>query len=719
MVYTKEVEIGGKKLTIETGKLAKQANGSVMVRYGDTMVLVAAVAASEPMQGVDFFPLSVEYREKAFAAGKIPGGFLKREGKPSDKEVLSSRLIDRPIRPLFPSEFKNETQVIAFVYSFDGENDADVLGAVGASAALAISDIPFLEPVGEVRVGRIDGKYIINPTFEELQKSDLELVVAGTTTSIMMVEGEATEVSENDILEALKFAHEEIKKIVNAINELAAECGKPKMVVAKEEFDENLVADVNTLAYDKFKEIVSTVLSKEARAEKNKELTNEVCAALAEKYPEQEDVIKTLLHDMEKDLMRKRILEEGLRLDGRNTKQVRPISIETGLLPRTHGSALFTRGETQSLTTLTLGSKNDEQIIDGLQTEYKKRFLLHYNFPPFSVGETGRYSGTGRREVGHGNLAERSLKYIVPEESVFPYTIRINSDILESNGSSSMATVCAGCLALMDGGVPVKTHIAGIAMGLIKEDDKYAILTDILGNEDHLGDMDFKVAGSENGVTGIQMDIKIQGISFEIMENALAQAKEGRLHILGLMKTAIAESNAQVSQYAPSLISMKIRTDKIGAVIGPGGKVIQGIQKEFSVEIFIDDDGTVNIAAPSREAANNAKNYIKRLTAEPEIGEVYENCKVVKITDFGAFVEILPGTQGLLHVSQIDTKRINKVSDVLKEGELITVKLLKMENGKLSLSRKAVLEDEKNKPNSSEENVVEGIEFKTDFNTEA
>lgn len=719
MVYTKEVEIGGKKLTIETGKLAKQANGSVMVRYGDTMVLVAAVAASEPMQGVDFFPLSVEYREKAFAAGKIPGGFLKREGKPSDKEILSSRLIDRPIRPLFPSEFKNETQVIAFVYSFDGENDADVLGAVGASAALAISDIPFLEPVGEVRVGRIDGKYIVNPTFEELQKSDLELVVAGTTTSIMMVEGEATEVSENDILEALKFAHEEIKKIVNAINELAAECGKPKMVVAKEEFDANLVADVNALAYDKFKEIVSTVLSKEARAEKNKELTNEVCAALAEKYPEQEDVIKTLLHDMEKDLMRKRILEEGLRLDGRNTKQVRPISIETGLLPRTHGSALFTRGETQSLTTLTLGSKNDEQIIDGLQTEYKKRFLLHYNFPPFSVGETGRYSGTGRREVGHGNLAERSLKYIVPEESVFPYTIRINSDILESNGSSSMATVCAGCLALMDGGVPVKTHIAGIAMGLIKEDDKYAILTDILGNEDHLGDMDFKVAGSENGVTGIQMDIKIQGISFEIMENALAQAKEGRLHILGLMKTAIAESNAQVSQYAPSLISMKIRTDKIGAVIGPGGKVIQGIQKEFSVEIFIDDDGTVNIAAPSREAANNAKNYIKRLTAEPEIGEVYENCKVVKITDFGAFVEILPGTQGLLHVSQIDTKRINKVSDVLKEGELITVKLLKMENGKLSLSRKAVLEDEKNKSNSSEENVVEGIEFKTDFNTEA
>lgn len=718
MVYTKEVEIGGKKLTIETGKLAKQANGAVMVRYGDTMVLVAAVASSQPMEGVDFFPLSVEYREKAFAAGKIPGGFLKREGKPSDKEILSSRLIDRPIRPLFPSEFKNETQVIAFVYSFDGENDADVLGAVGASAALTISDIPFLEPIGEVRVARVDGKFVVNPTFAQLEQSDMELVVAGTESSIMMVEGEAKEVPESDILDALKFAHEEIKKIVAVINELAKECAKPKMEVPKVEFDPNLVADVNELAYEKFKLIVATVLSKEERAEKNKELTEEVCAALAEKYPEQEAAIKTLLHDMEKELMRKRILEEGLRLDGRNTKQVRPISIEVGLLPRTHGSALFTRGETQSLTTLTLGSKNDEQIIDGLQAEYKKRFLLHYNFPPFSVGETGRYSGTGRREVGHGNLAERSLKYVVPEESVFPYTIRINSDILESNGSSSMATVCAGCLALMDGGVPIKTHIAGIAMGLIKEGDNYAILTDILGNEDHLGDMDFKVAGSADGVTGIQMDIKIQGISFEIMEKALAQAKEGRLHILNIMKEAIEQPRAQVSPYAPSLITLKIRTDKIGAVIGPGGKVIQGIQKEFNVEIYIDEDGTVNIAAPSREAATNAKNYIKRLTAEPEIGEVYENCKVVKVTDFGAFVEILPGTQGLLHVSQIDTKRVNKVSDVLKEGDIVTVKLLKMENGKLSLSRKAVMLDEKDKAENNGDNLIDGIEFKSDFNTD-
>jgi len=531
----------------------------------------------------------------------------------------------------------------------------------------------------------------------------------------MMVEGEAREISENDVLDALRFAHEEIKKLVAVQIELRELCGKPKMEVAKVELDENLVADINALALTKFTEIVASVLAKEERYAQNKALTTEVCEALAEKYPDQEDVIKSVMHDMEKDLMRKRILEVGLRLDGRNTTQVRPISIETGLLPRTHGSALFTRGETQSLTTITLGSKGDEQVIDGLQTEYKKRFLLHYNFPPFSVGETGRYSGTGRREVGHGNLAERSLKNLIPAEDVFPYTIRINSDILESNGSSSMATVCAGSLALMDAGVPVKNHIAGIAMGLIKEENSFAILTDILGNEDHLGDMDFKVAGSEKGITGIQMDSKIQGISFEIMEKALAQAKEGRIHILGKMNEALTNANAQVSQYAPSLISLKIRTDKIGAVIGPGGKVIQGIQKEFGVEIFIDDDGNVNIAGPSREAANNAKNYIKRLTAEPEIGETYENCKVVKITDFGAFVEIMPGTQGLLHISQIDTKRVNKVSDVLKEGELISVKLLKVENGKLSLSRKAVMEDEKAAVSKNNDSVVDGIEFRTNF----
>ncbi|MEW6702918.1 MAG: polyribonucleotide nucleotidyltransferase [Bacteroidota bacterium] len=691
MVYTKEVQIGKQKLIFETGKLAKQANGSIVVRYGETMVLVTAVAG-EPRPDVDFFPLSVEYREKSLAAGKIPGGFFKREGKPSDKEILSSRLIDRPIRPLFPDEYKNDTQVAAFVYSYDGENDPDVISACAASAALSISNIPFLEPIGEVRVGRINGEFVINPTLKEVEESDLELVVAGTESSIMMVEGEAKELSEHVMLDALKFAHAEIKKIVSVQNELRELCGKPKMEVQKKVVEENLLNDIKALAYDKFKEIVASVLAKEERSEKNKALTEEVITALAEKYPEQEAAVKEILHDMEKDLMRKRILEEGLRLDGRNTTQIRPITIELGILPRPHGTALFTRGETQSLTTLTLGSKGDEQIIDGLQAEYKKRFLLHYNFPPFSVGETGRFSGVGRREVGHGNLAERSLKNIIPSEEKFPYIVRLNSDILESNGSSSMATVCAGSLALMDGGVPVKCAVAGIAMGLVKEGDQYAILSDILGNEDHLGDMDFKVAGSENGITGLQMDIKIQGISYEIMEKALQQAKEGRLHILKIMNEAIAQARPSISNYAPRIFTTKIPTDKIGAVIGPGGKVVQKIQKDFSVEINIEEDGTVSIAGQDAALAKEAKEYIKWLTAEPELGKNYKG-KVMKITDFGAFVEIFPGTQGLLHISQIDNKRINKVTDVLKEGEVVKVKLIAIEGGKLSLSRKVLLNE--------------------------
>lgn len=694
MMYTKEVEIGQHKLIIETGKLAKQANGAVMVRYGDTMVLVTAVSGPERAD-VDFFPLSVEYREKSFAAGKIPGGFFKREGKPSDKEVLSARLIDRPIRPLFPDNYRNDTQIIALVYSYDTENDADVLGAIGASAALAVSDIPFLEPIGEVRVGRVGGQFVVNPSHKQIEESDLELVVAGTESSIMMVEGEAKELGEDVMLDALKFAHAEIKKIVKIQNELRELCGKPKMQVAEVALDENLVKDVNELAYDKFAAIVASVLAKEERSAKNKELEEEVLAALAEKYPEQESVIHNILHDMEKDLMRKRILDEGLRLDGRNTTQVRPISVELGLLPRTHGSALFTRGETQSLTTLTLGTKADEQIIDGLMAEYKKRFILHYNFPPFSVGETGRFTGPGRREVGHGNLAERSLKNMIPAEEKFPYMIRINSDILESNGSSSMATVCAGSLALMDGGVPVKAPVAGIAMGLVKEGDKFAILTDILGNEDHLGDMDFKVAGTENGVTGLQMDIKIQGISYEIMEKALAQAKDGRFHILKIMNEAITEARPSISQYAPTLLSTKISTDKIGTVIGPGGKVIQKIQKDFSVEINIEEDGTVSIAGTDAKLAREAKEYIKAMTSEPEVGKTYSG-KVIKIADFGAFVEFIPGTQGLLHISQIDNTRVNKVSDFLKEGDIVKVKLLAIENGKFSLSRKAALKEPEN-----------------------
>jgi polyribonucleotide nucleotidyltransferase len=694
MVITKEVEIGGKKLFIETGRMAKQANGAVMVKYGETMVLVTAVASKDVRDDIDFFPLSVEYRERAFAAGKFPGGFFKREGKPTEKEVLSARLIDRPIRPLFPKEYRNDTQVAAFVYSYDGENDPDVLAAVGASAALAISEIPFLEPIGEVRVGKINGEYIVNPTYSQIQESDMELTIAGTMDSIMMVEGESKEASEEDLLSALNFAHGEIKKLVQVQNDLRAECGKPKMEVLEKEVNEELVKEVHSLGFAKLEELVNTSMAKEERAEKTGEVYKEVVEQLEEKYPDEIKDIKNLLHDYEGELMRAKILKDGIRLDGRKTVDIRPISVDLGLIDRTHGSSLFTRGETQSLTTLTLGTKNDEQIIDGLNEEYKKRFLLHYNFPPFSVGETGRYMGPGRREVGHGNLAERALKFVIPDESTFPYTIRLNSDILESNGSSSMATVCAGSLAMMEGGVPTKCAIAGIAMGLVKEDDQYAILSDILGNEDHLGDMDFKVAGSDKGVTAIQMDIKIQGISFEIMEKALAQAKEGRMHILNVMNEAIKEPRSNISQYAPSLISIKINPEKIGSLIGPGGKMVQGIQKDFSVEIFIEEDGTVNIAAQNSEMGKKAKEFIKGLTAEPEVGAEYEG-KVIKIMDFGAFVEILPGQQGLLHISQLDHKRIDKVTDVLKEGDMVKVKLLKIENGKFSLSRKALIENKK------------------------
>jgi len=692
MVVTKSVEIGGKLFTIETGRFAKQANGAVMVTYGETMVLVTAVASEQAKEDQDFFPLQVEYREKTSAAGKFPGGFIKREGRPTEKEILSARLIDRPIRPLFPSEFLNETQVVASVYSFDGENDADVLAACGASAALAISNIPFSGPIAEVRVGMLNGEMIVNPTHKQVEESDLELVVAGTEDSIMMVEGEGKEVGEDVMLKAIQFAHNEIKKLVQLQKEFAAECGIAKRVVEKKVIPQELFDDVIALAKEKLTGIVSSVLAKEERSAQNKELTESVLAALEEKYPEQKKVIKSVIHDLEKDLMRKRILAEGLRLDGRNTTQVRPITIELGVLPRTHGSALFTRGETQSLTTVTLGTKNDEQIIDGLREESTKRFILHYNFPPFSVGEVGRMSGVGRREIGHGNLAERSLKIMAPKEDVFPYTLRIISDILESNGSSSMATVCAGSLAMMDGGVPIKKAVAGIAMGLVKEDDQFAVLTDILGNEDHLGDMDFKVAGTTDGITGFQMDIKIEGISFEILEKALNQAKEGRLHILNIMNEAISQPRESLSKYAPHLISIKVETDQIGMIIGPGGKTIQGMQRLFGVDININDDGIVNIASPNADGAKKCKEYIKQMTATPEVGEIYDGV-ITKIMDFGAFVEILPGKEGLLHISQIDNKRVNKVTDYYKEGDKIRVKLLKVENGKFSLSRKELLNE--------------------------
>ena len=690
MLVKKEIELGGRIFSIETGRYAKQANGSVMVRYGDTMVLVTAVAANEAKEGLDYFPLQVEYREKTSAAGKFPGGYIKREGRPTEKEILSARLCDRPIRPMFPESFKNETQVIAMVMSYDGENDPDVLAACGASAALAISDIPFDGPIAEIRIGRVAGAFVVNPTHEQLKLSDIELVVAGTSDSIMMVEGESKEVSEQELLDALKFAQQEIKKIVDLQNQLRAEAGKPKWVVTEKTVDANLKKDVYDLAEAKFKEIVYSILAKEERSAKNKELSESVKQALAEKYPEQEKVIGEILHDMEKDLMRERILKEGIRLDGRNTTQVRPITIELGNLPRTHGSALFTRGETQSLTNVTLGTKDDEQTVDGLLAEYSKKFYLQYNFPPFSVGEVGRMTGVGRREIGHGNLAERSLKQVLPADELFPYTVRIISDILESNGSSSMATVCAGSLAMMDAGVPISKAVSGIAMGLVKEGNDFAILTDILGNEDHLGDMDFKVAGTSEGITGFQMDIKIQGISFEIMEKALHQAKEGRMHILGKMNETISKANDSLSPYAPRLVTMNVATDQIGLIIGPGGKTIQGMQRLFGVDINIEDDGTIRIASPNKENAQQAKEYIKKLTATPEVGEVYDGV-VTKIADFGAFVEILPGKEGLLHISEIDNKRVNKVSDYLKVGDKITVKLLKVEGGKFSLSRRKLL----------------------------
>lgn len=690
MIVKKEIEIGGRIFSLETGRYARQANGAVMVRYGDTMVLVTAVASPEAKEDQGFFPLQVEYREKTSAAGKFPGGYIKREGRPTEKEILSARLCDRPIRPLFPESFLNETQIIAFVLSYDGENDPDVLAACAASAALTVSDIPFNGPMAEVRVGRVNGEWIIYPTQEQIKVGDVELVVAGTADSIMMVEGESKEVSENELLDALKFAQGEIKKIVELQNQLKAEAGKTKWEVVEKPVDENLKKDVYELAEAKYKEIVYAVLTKEERSAKNKELNETVKTSLAEKYPEQEKVIGNILHDMEKDLMRERILKDGIRLDGRNTTQVRPITIELGILPRTHGSALFTRGETQSLSNVTLGSKNDEQTVDGLLEEYSKKFYLQYNFPPFSVGEVGRMMGVNRREIGHGNLAERSLRQVFPADDVFPYTVRIISDILESNGSSSMATVCAGSLSMMDAGVPITKAVSGIAMGLVKEGDQYAILSDILGNEDHLGDMDFKVAGTKDGITGFQMDIKIQGISFEIMEKAIFQAKEGRMHILEKMNEAISAPKDQLSPYAPRLLTMKIDTDQIGLVIGPGGKTIQGMQRLFGVDINIEDDGTINIASPNKENAQKCKEYIKKLTATPEVGEIYDGV-ITKIMDFGAFVEILPGKEGLLHISQIDNKRVDKVTDYFKQGDKVTVKLLKVEGGKYSLSRKELL----------------------------
>ena len=691
MVVTKEVEVGGKTFSFETGRFAKQADGAVMVRYADTMVLATVVSSREVTEGQDFFPLQVEYREKISAAGKIHGGFFKREGRPTEKEILSSRLIDRPIRPMFPEGYFNETQILVTVYSSDSQHDGDVLGACAASAALMVSDAPFDGPIAEVRVGRINGQLVINPTYDELEHSDLDATVAGTESSIVMVEGESKEISEADMLEALKVAHDAIKILCRVQKELAHEIAKAKRPVTKPAFPEALLADVKQLGEGKIKNLSQTVLAKEQRAEATAKVYDEVNAALAERYPEQKDVINTILHDLEYHAMRSTILDQGKRLDGRGLTDIRPITCEVGVLPRTHGSALFTRGETQSLTTATLGTKLDEQILEGLMAETTKRFMLHYNFPPFSVGEVGRVGGPGRREVGHGNLAERALKNLIPAEAEFPYTIRVVSDILESNGSSSMATVCAGSLALFDAGVPVKRPIAGIAMGLVKEGDRVAILSDILGNEDHLGDMDFKVAGTTEGITAFQMDIKIQGITLEIMEKALAQAKAGRFHILNVMSQSLPNARAEISQYAPRLQTIKIPVDMIGALIGPGGKNIRQLVKDSGAEINVEDDGTVTVAAVQKDSAEKALTYIRKMTEMPEVGKTYQ-ATVKKIMEFGAFVEILPGKEGLVHISQLDTQRVEKVEDLFKVGDTLEVKLMMIDpEGRLSLSRKATL----------------------------
>jgi len=698
MSHTKSIEIGGKTITLETGRLAKQAHGAVLISLDDSFVLCTVTASEEAKPGQDFFPLTVDYREKTASVGKIPGGFFKREARPTEKEILSSRLIDRPIRPMFPEGFFNEVQILCSVYSSDRENDPDVIAAIGASACLMISDVPFEDPISEVRVTRLNGELLINPTYDQVEQGDFDITIAGTTDSIMMVEGEAREISEADFLEAIKFGHKYIAEICEFQKEFAKEIGKKKRELNPAEDISEMTNDVKSICEADIKTVTGTILSKEERRDRNKEINDKVMTALAEKYPEQEKKLANIIHDIQYVVMRDMILNEGKRLDGRGMKDIRQITSEVAVLPRTHGSALFTRGQTQSLTTVTLGTKRDEQMIEGLKELTTKRFILHYNFPPFSTGEVGGRPGPGRREIGHGNLAERALKNLLPSEEEFPYTIRILSDILESNGSSSMATVCAGSLALMDAGVKLKKPIAGIAMGLIKENDKVAILSDILGDEDHFGDMDFKVAGTMEGITAIQMDIKIRGISFDIMEKALTQARDGRLHILGEMQKTLDTPRESISKYAPHLYSMSIPKEMIGAVIGPGGKTIRHIIAESGAEINIDDEGVVTIAAIDKDQAAIARKMIEGLTEVPEIGKIYEG-KIKGIKDFGAFVEIIPGKEGLLHISEIDNKRVMKVEDVLKVGQMVQVKLMGIDDsGKLKLSRKVLLPKETAKP---------------------
>jgi len=692
MVTTVETEIGGKQLILETGLMAKQAGGAVVARYGDTVVLSTAVSSKVERANVDFLPLTVDYQEKAYAAGRIPGGFFKREGRQTEKEILTSRLIDRPIRPLFPEGYYYDTQIIASVLSIGDESSMDLMGMVASSAALAISDIPFNGPIGAVRIGLVDGKYIIYPGQKEIETTRLNLVVAGTADAIMMVEGGANELSEDQMLEALETAHREIKKIVALVNELVAKVGKSKRPVKTVEIDKELAGQVAALAMDRL--LVAIVIPDKMERQKTLDvLLDEIKQKLKNEDPTRNLQIATIFFGLEKDEVRKIILEKNIRADGRRPDQIRPISSEVGFLPRTHGSALFTRGETQALVITTLGTSVDEQRIDSLEGEYFKSFMLHYNFPPFSVGETKPLRGPGRREVGHGALAERALKAMVPSKQEFPYTIRIVSDILESNGSSSMATVCGGTLALMDAGVPIKAPVAGIAMGLIKEGDKVIVLSDILGLEDHLGDMDFKVTGTSQGITALQMDMKIEGITIDVMRTALQQAKDGRLHILGKMLETLASPRKNLSAFAPRIITMQISTEKIKDVIGSGGKVIRSIVEQTGAKIDIEDNGTINIASSDEAAALKAKEIIRGICQDAEVGKIYMG-KVRKIMDFGAFVEIFPGTDGLLHISQISDQRLEKVTDALKEGDEVLVKVLEIDRqGKIRLSHKEAMRE--------------------------
>jgi polyribonucleotide nucleotidyltransferase len=689
-----EIEFKGKPLQLETGRFAKQADGSVIARYGDTVVLATAVAKKEARENIDFFPLTIDYQEKAYAAGKIPGGFFKREGRPTEKEVLTSRLIDRPTRPLFPDGFYSETQGIISVLSFGDENISDILGIIGMSAALSISDIPFDGPVGAVRIGILKESFVVNPDLQEIEECDFTLVVAGTEKAVMMVEGGGLEITESVLLEALNIAHEEIRKVVNLQKQLVEKIGKPKRAVTPPQLDEKLMASVSELSLEKIKQAI-VIPDKLLRQDTLDDILKHV---ITELNTGEEDISKDiafLFNKLEKDLVRNMILEQGVRADGRKPDEVRQISSDVGILPRAHGSSLFVRGETQALAVVTLGTSEDEQRIDALEGESKKAFMLHYNFPPFSVGEVKFLRSAGRREIGHGMLAEKALKEVLPQKDEFPYTIRIVSDILESNGSSSMATVCGGTLALMDAGVPIKAPVAGIAMGLIKEGEKTVVLTDILGLEDHLGDMDFKVTGTEDGITAFQMDVKISDVTKEIMADALEQAKKGRLHILGKMKEILSGPRDSLATHAPRIYTMKIKPEKIREVIGTGGKVIRGIVDQTGVKIDIDDSGTINIASIDEESAQKAIAIVEGIIAEAELGKIYMG-KVKRIVDFGAFVEILPGTEGLLHISQIDETRIAKVTDVLKEGEEnIPVKVIEIDKmGRIRLSRKEAMKDQ-------------------------